>query len=103
MADLKVKVSRAKLYRAKAIACNMINDSLAEQYSRLHDYMVELKRSNIGSTVVLQNDRDDVNKFGRIYICLGAKKRGMTEYYRSLVGLNGCHLKGCTRVFYWQL
>lgn len=27
---------------------------------------------------------------------MGAIKRGMIEHYRLLVGLNGCHLKGCT-------
>lgn len=48
MADLKVKVFRAKLYRAKSHAFNMINSSLNKQYNRLYDYVAELKKSNPG-------------------------------------------------------
>lgn len=37
---------------------------------------------------------DDQPKFERIYICLGACKKGFKAGCRPLIGLDGCHLKG---------
>lgn len=51
--DLKVDVSRTQLYKAKKKAAQLIYGSDVEQYGRLWDYCKELKRSNLGSTIVL--------------------------------------------------
>ncbi|XP_058216534.1 uncharacterized protein LOC131327411 [Rhododendron vialii] len=51
--ELKVDVTRNRLYRAKRKAAALICGSDLEQYGRLWDYCEELRRSNPGSTVVM--------------------------------------------------
>ncbi|KAK4389843.1 hypothetical protein Sango_2321300 [Sesamum angolense] len=65
--DMRVHVSRNQSYRAKWKALKKIEGSSEEQYGRLRDYAEELRRSNPGSTVILNSDLDDftgVSKFG---------------------------------------
>lgn len=92
--DFKVDVSIAKLYRAKYFALDMLNGSLEEQYACLHNYIAELKKTNPGTTVSITGDTSDCTRFGRIYVCLGALKKGFIENCRPLIGLDGCHLSG---------
>ncbi|KAM7492638.1 hypothetical protein LguiA_035559 [Lonicera macranthoides] len=66
----------------------MIQGSLKDQFSKFHDYIAELKRSNHGTTVKIQGDGLDVNRFLKIYICLAACKKGMIENCRPLVGID---------------
>ncbi|KAK0571308.1 hypothetical protein LWI29_013964 [Acer saccharum] len=47
---------RSQVYRAKNKAGEMIQGSLYAQYGKLRDYAEELKRSNLGSTVVIDTE-----------------------------------------------
>lgn len=95
MQDLKVKVSTFQLYRAKKITFKMMQGSVEEQFSKLHDYIAELKRADPGTTLALQGDEADCNRFLIIYICLGALKKGFVRHCRPLIEMDRCHLKGC--------
>ena len=46
-----VKVHRAKAFKARRIAQDMIEGTYKQQYTALWDYAKELKASNVGSTV----------------------------------------------------
>ena len=68
-----------QFYRAKKLAMEIIEGTMAEQYGRLWDYCVELKCMNPGSTIKVKCTMDGVNpnpKFQRIYICLQGLKEG---------------------------
>ncbi|KAH7845309.1 hypothetical protein Vadar_000555 [Vaccinium darrowii] len=94
--DLKVDVSRNQLYKAKRKVGKLIYGTDIEQYGRLWDYCEELRRSNPGSTVVLDAPLDESGqpKFRRLYIFLHAIKTGFLGGCRQIVGVDGCHLKG---------
>ncbi|KAH7844546.1 hypothetical protein Vadar_029198 [Vaccinium darrowii] len=59
--EMKVDVSRTQLYRAKRKAAQLNYGSDLQQYSRLWDYCEELRRSNPGSTVVMDAPIDAEN------------------------------------------
>lgn len=101
-----VQISRSKAYRAKRRALDMVEGSHKEQYAKLWDYSIELRRSNPGSTIKMdvrgfnvgdvEAERAGVRKnptFERLYICFGACKRGFAAC-RPVIGIDGCHLKG---------
>ena len=66
------------MYRAKNKAKEIIQGNLYAQYGKLRDYVEELKRSNPGSTVVIDTElgANEEHIFRRIYIFLNACKVG---------------------------
>ena len=95
--EMKVDVSRDQLYRAKRKATQLIYGSDLDQYGRLWDYCEELRKSNPGSTVVMDAPVDEESghsRFRRLYIFLQACKSGYLRGCRKLIGVDGCHLKG---------
>lgn len=85
---------------------DIVNGSLREQYTRIHDYGHELLRENPGSTVKItshhvqggeessENPERSLNPyFQRIYICPKACKDSFFKC-RPIIGLYGCFLKG---------
>ncbi|KAK3188373.1 hypothetical protein Dsin_027934 [Dipteronia sinensis] len=93
--DYVVQPSRSQVYRAKLKAGEIIEGSLSTQYAKLWDYAEELKKTNPGSTVVIDTELgpDDKNKFKRIYICFNACKKGWLHGCRKIIGLDACHVK----------
>nr|GEW08007.1 putative NHL domain-containing protein [Tanacetum cinerariifolium] len=81
---------------ARKAICRVI---FSEQYSLLRDYVLELQRTNEDTTVKIDLERDynpseTTRQFKRIYVCIGALKRGFKEGLRDLFGLDGCFIKG---------
>ncbi|KAK4839483.1 hypothetical protein QYF36_022295 [Acer negundo] len=75
----------------------MIHGSIKEQYSKLWEYCAEVKRMNPCSLVMMKYDREagcENPLFQRLYICLGALKKGWKECCRPILGLDGCFIKG---------
>lgn len=85
MANHKVKVIRSKLFRAKGYAMKMVQGSLNEHNSLLHDYATELNMTNHGTTVQFVGKCLNCHKFKRMYICLEACKRVFVELYIPLI------------------
>ncbi|GJY04260.1 hypothetical protein Tco_0370200 [Tanacetum coccineum] len=88
-----------KIYRAKAKASMKVLGDFTEQYALLRDYVLELQRTNPDTTVKLDveicfNPSEPIRQFRRIYICLGALKKGFKAGMRDLLGLDGCFMKG---------
>lgn len=98
LAEVKAKVTRQMAYRAKRAALLVLEGSIREQYARLRDYGREFQRVDPSTTIDIKCDFTNVNKlpvFKRMYICLGALKKGFKAGCRSLIGLDGAHLKSC--------
>ncbi|KAK8595240.1 hypothetical protein V6N13_123120 [Hibiscus sabdariffa] len=90
MHDYVFPVCQSKCYRAREMALQINEGKHKSQYSRLYDYLVELRFSNPVTTTVCKLD-DKV--FERVYICLQACKEGF-KACRPIICLDGCHLKG---------
>ncbi|KAL4337130.1 hypothetical protein AHAS_Ahas12G0079400 [Arachis hypogaea] len=95
-----VDLIKTKAARVKPLALDEINGTYGEQYRRIHDYVAELLRSNLGTTVWIQVQRlpefqletpipskDMRPRFERIYICLNACKRSFMVC-RPIIGLD---------------
>ncbi|PRQ57820.1 putative transposase, mutator type, MULE transposase domain-containing protein [Rosa chinensis] len=95
-AKVQARVSIQQAYRTKKAALSILERSHAEQYSRVKDYTTELKRVDPNTTVDIKCDFNNPGHqpvFKRMYVCLGALKMGFKAGCRSLIGLDGCHLK----------
>ncbi|XP_076959322.1 uncharacterized protein LOC143635351 [Bidens hawaiensis] len=95
----QIQVSDQKVSRAKAMATKKIEGDYRVQYELLRDYCAELMRSNPGTTVKIDVEREfnpssTTRQFKRIYICLGALKTGFKMIGREILGLDGCFMKG---------
>ncbi|KAJ0780372.1 putative transcription factor interactor and regulator CCHC(Zn) family [Helianthus annuus] len=81
------------------MATQKIQGDFEAQYKILRDYCEELLRVDLESTVKVAveqefNPTSETRQFKRIYICLGALKRGFKAGIRDLLGVDGCFLKG---------
>ncbi|GKB79144.1 mutator type transposase [Tanacetum coccineum] len=79
-----VAISKDKAFRAKAKAAVSLRGDVKIQYALLRDYVCELKRCNPYTNVKIdvygEEDPDYPTRlFRRIYVCLGALKRGFRE------------------------
>ncbi|XP_071728105.1 uncharacterized protein [Rutidosis leptorrhynchoides] len=96
--NLEVKIHPQKAFRALQKAKKTLKGDYMDQYGDLRDYAIELKRSNPGTTVKIDVEPvEDPNMstrvFKRIYICLGACKRGFRAIGRDLLGVDGAFMK----------
>ena len=94
--DYVCQPSRTQVYRAKRKAGLLIERSLASQYAKLWDYAEELRKSNPGSTVVVDTEKVSAEELmlRRIYICLKACKQDWIAGCRPIIGLDACQTKG---------
>nr|GEW02007.1 hypothetical protein [Tanacetum cinerariifolium] len=70
-----------------------------QQYALLWDYCEALKKANPNTTVKIDvyrahNPHENVRRFKRIYVCLGALKEGFMAFGRQLLGLDRAFMKG---------
>ena len=95
--DLGVSITPNVGYKVRAKAKGMIHGDVMSQYSKLWSYCEELQKANPDSNVFMttteNNEGDD--EFQRFYVCLDGCKRGFLQGCRYVVGLDGCHLRGC--------
>lgn len=95
--EMFADASIGKLKRAKQLVMKAALDATKGQYQKLYSYQLELLRSNPGSTVVVNREVGmDPPVFKRIYICLGALKKGFLAGCRKVIGLDGFFFKGAT-------
>ncbi|XP_062023137.1 uncharacterized protein LOC133739371 isoform X2 [Rosa rugosa] len=97
-ASIRARVSRSMAYRAKRAALLEVEGSIKEQYARLRDYGRELQRADPATTIDIKcafPNTSNLPVFKRMYICLGALKNGFKAGCRTIIGLDGAHLKSC--------
>ncbi|PQQ07553.1 uncharacterized protein Pyn_04362 [Prunus yedoensis var. nudiflora] len=74
---LSVIASKSQIYRVRQKATSITERTYEKQYELLWDYAAELRRTNMGSTVIIKCELEaDRPRFQRIYICLAAVKQG---------------------------
>ncbi|GKA51151.1 transposase, MuDR [Tanacetum coccineum] len=94
----KFGVSKTKAFRAKAKAEVHLRGDQEQQYALLWDYYHALKKANPNTTIKIDvyrahNPHENVRRFKRIYVCLGALKDGFRASGRQLLGLDGAFMK----------
>ncbi|GKD78810.1 mutator type transposase [Tanacetum coccineum] len=99
MQDVKEAKLAILAFRPKAKAQVHLRRDVKVQYSLLRDYSNELHRCNPDTTVKIdvygEEDHEKTTRmFRRIYVCLGALKRGFKESGRELLGLDGAFMRG---------
>ena len=75
--ELKVDLSKHKLYRAKRKAANNISGDIIIQYTRLRDYCVTIQKYNPNTKICVVTQRphmDTSPNFQRLYVCYEAHK-----------------------------
>ncbi|KAM7510789.1 hypothetical protein LguiB_009664 [Lonicera macranthoides] len=97
MRDHVVNVSVSQAYRTRKKAMRRIQGTYTKQYAKLWDYMEEVRRTNLGSTIVMKVDEQSLSeaqpKFLRLYMCFAACKQGFLAGCKPFIGVDGCHLK----------
>ncbi|KAH1203673.1 hypothetical protein GmHk_17G049849 [Glycine max] len=89
------RLSMDQAYRAKVKAIEKIEGATRDQYKHLRSYVAELLDKNKNSTMKIKYDLSPHDPiFERMYVCLKACKSAFVTTCRSLVGLDGCFLKG---------
>ncbi|KAL4575660.1 hypothetical protein LXL04_022511 [Taraxacum kok-saghyz] len=94
-----VHISEDKVFRAKAVATKVVEGDYTKQYAILRDYVLEIQKTNPGTTVKIEvvsepNPYSSTRQFKRIYVCLGALKKGFKAGIRDFLGLDGAFMKG---------
>ncbi|KAJ4978547.1 hypothetical protein NE237_009327 [Protea cynaroides] len=93
-----IKPSRGQLYRARLMAKDESLSNFKQSYASLQKYGESLLKRNPGSSFKLKFEEWYVatNKpiFQRVFVCLGARKRGFVKGCIPFIGIDGCHLKG---------
>nr|GFB92900.1 hypothetical protein [Tanacetum cinerariifolium] len=89
--QFQVAVSKTKAFRAKAKAEVHLRGDQKQQYALLRDYYDPSKKANPNTIVKIDvyrahNPHENVRRFKRIYVCLGALKDGFRDYGRQLLG-----------------
>ncbi|XP_072085035.1 uncharacterized protein [Arachis hypogaea] len=94
--EYNVHVSTKMISRALKAAREVVLGNERAQYGKIRDYLMELHRSNPGSTALMEviPQPESLPLFDRLYICMEACKKGFKEGCRPLIGLDGCFLKG---------
>ncbi|KAF7153953.1 hypothetical protein RHSIM_Rhsim01G0142700 [Rhododendron simsii] len=96
--DIVVDISHTQAYMAKRKALDLIEGTNLEQFGMLRDYCEEKRRTNPNTSIVMKTvpspSPDGQPIFERLYICLGALKKGMLAGCRRLICMDACHLKG---------
>ncbi|KAL3502537.1 hypothetical protein ACH5RR_036986 [Cinchona calisaya] len=103
MNENKFFLSKDQGYRAKRLALSMIHGSEEDQYNKINEHIHEVKRSNLGITVVMKmvdgycDTSTNRPKFQRLYMCFTTMREGFLARCRPLFGLGGTFLKKSIR------
>lgn len=86
-----LRVPKTKCQSARQMMLHIISDEYAEQFTRMYDYVEELKKTNPDSTVILGTKERVFEKF---YTCFEAQKTGWKSACRRIIHFDGTFLKG---------
>ncbi|XVF67888.1 hypothetical protein PTKIN_Ptkin10aG0158200 [Pterospermum kingtungense] len=88
--DFLITVSLTKCTKARQMALKIVNGNQKEQYSKICEYLNEIRVTNKGSITICFLE---ARLFQRMYVCLDTLKKGF-KACNPLISLDGCFLKG---------
>nr|KAJ0200449.1 hypothetical protein LSAT_V11C600329540 [Lactuca sativa] len=97
--EYQMDISHMKTFRAKQQAFKHVQGNYGSQYRLLRDYVLEVQARNPDTTVKIDVESEvtptvETRTFRRIYVCIGALKRGFAAGRRDFLGLDGAFVKG---------
>ncbi|XP_051144006.1 uncharacterized protein LOC127260335 [Andrographis paniculata] len=93
--EVRVEVTMYKVYPVKRHALELIKGSTSEQYERLYDYCAIVCKFNPSRSCILSVDRGvSPLVLKQMYYCLAALREAFKADCRTIIGLDGCFLKG---------
>nr|KAJ0203893.1 hypothetical protein LSAT_V11C500293290 [Lactuca sativa] len=97
--EYQMDILHMKTFRAKQQALKHVQGDYVSQYRLLRDYVLEVQARNPDTTVKIDveseaNPTVETRTFRRIYVCIGALKRGFAAGRRDFLGLDGAFVKG---------
>ncbi|CAI9294422.1 unnamed protein product [Lactuca saligna] len=97
--EYQMDILHMKTFRAKHQALKHVQGDYASQYRLLRDYVLEVQARNPDTTAKIDveseaNPTVETRTFRRIYVCIGALKRGFAAGRRDFLGLDGAFVKG---------
>ena len=98
--DLKVDLILTQLRSAKLMTIAKFQGDLKEEYGMLWDYVGEIERSKLGSTIEIKVQRlisEQLPFFERLYISFDCLKKGFLGGCRRILRLDSCFLKGTVK------
>ncbi|XP_022872850.1 uncharacterized protein LOC111391817 [Olea europaea var. sylvestris] len=90
--EFGVKISYHKARRGKVAALHMLHGTPGDSFQKLSSYYHLLRESNPGT--VTHIEVDSRNKFHYLFLAFGASIRGYLHYLRTVICVDGSHLKG---------
>ncbi|XP_022865606.1 uncharacterized protein LOC111385451 [Olea europaea var. sylvestris] len=90
--DLHIDISRNVSWKMKRYAREVLVGTMHDQFEQLRSYAVDVLRINAGSTVIIALQQQ---VFQGMYVCFNGCKMGFRNGCRRVVGIDGCHLRGC--------
>ncbi|XP_023739755.2 uncharacterized protein LOC111887845 [Lactuca sativa] len=97
--EYQMDISHMKTFGAKQKALKHVQGDNASQYRLLRDYILEVQARNPDTMVKIDveseaNPTVETITFRRIYVCIGALKRGFAAGRRDFLGLDRAFVKG---------
>ncbi|KAK8670785.1 hypothetical protein V6N13_037402 [Hibiscus sabdariffa] len=95
--ELNVELKKQCVTRAKKWAMENIRGSVVHEFSVLFDYVYALRTLDPEVTfdlMVVRPNSVDNPKSMRLYFCFSVLKECFKKYCKSVLGVDGCYLKG---------
>ncbi|KAK8677357.1 hypothetical protein V6N13_142901 [Hibiscus sabdariffa] len=95
--ELNVELNKQLCSRAMKWAEEKIKGNITHELNRLFDYVLASRSAEPNGSFGLVVERPtaaNIPKFRRLYVCFGALKEEFKRYCRSVIGVDGCFLKG---------
>ncbi|WZY95224.1 hypothetical protein YC2023_067553 [Brassica napus] len=91
----KLIASRNQCQRGRTLALKWLEKEYADQFAHLRGYVREIKKTNPGSSVVLDTIRNGAGEdvFDRFYVCFEKLRSSWRGTCRPIIGLDGTFLK----------
>ncbi|KAK2655425.1 hypothetical protein Ddye_008477 [Dipteronia dyeriana] len=98
----KVTVDTQRLYKAEKRVLGCLGRDHTEDFKYLKKYAYMVQQCNPGSKAYIHL-QSLMPAFQRFVMSFKAQKEGVMTGCRPFIGLDGCHLKGLTKEFYYLL
>nr|KAJ0198400.1 hypothetical protein LSAT_V11C700361400 [Lactuca sativa] len=88
-----------QLHKRLQVGLSIQKSANGKRNNYKEDYLLELQATNVDTTIKLEvvnepNSARETKQFKRVYVCLGALKKGFKARLRYIIRLDGAFMKG---------